>query len=108
LGVFDGFIGFIGRYKINFIKLWKVIKLFYNRTYAEVHYKKKSKGSQKIKVMGGVGGSCGFHLHLLECFIGQECRGGGSVRRRNTLYVVGGRQIIICHKRGLWGERNIL
>jgi hypothetical protein len=45
LGGFDGFIGFIRGYRINFINLYKVIKLFYNRTYAEVHYKKKSKGS---------------------------------------------------------------
>jgi hypothetical protein len=41
-------------------------------------------------------------------FVGAYFGGGGSVRRRNTLHVVGGRQIIICHKRGLWGERIFL
>jgi hypothetical protein len=37
LGVFDGFIGFIGGDKIFYRIFYKIIKLFSIGTYAEVH-----------------------------------------------------------------------
>jgi hypothetical protein len=40
------------------------------------------------------------------CFVEELDGGGGSVRRRNTLHVVGADNCH-CHKRGLRGERNI-
>jgi hypothetical protein len=43
-------------------------------------------------------------IFSLSVFIEELDGGGGSVRRRNTLHVVGGGQFY-CHKRGLRGER---
>ena len=64
IGGFRRFIGvievFIRRFKIFYKKYKKVIEMFYNNTYAEVHYKKKSMRSQKIKVMRRFGGVLGL------------------------------------------------
>jgi hypothetical protein len=43
LGVLGGFIGFIRRYKIFYRIFYKVIRIFTNDTYAEVHTKVKKK-----------------------------------------------------------------
>jgi hypothetical protein len=73
------------------------------------YVKKKSRRSQiKINYGGGYGGLVVFIPTCWDVLLIQGCGGGGSVRRRNTLHLVGGRQIIICHKRGLRGEREFL
>jgi hypothetical protein len=60
----------------------------------------------KIRIQKGPNKLCPCKFRSKAfCGVIQGCGGGGSVRRRNTLHVVGGRQIIICHKRGLRGER---
>jgi hypothetical protein len=103
MGGFMGFYGFYGRgYKI-FIKINYFIKIFYNNTYAEVHNKKKKK---KKQLWGGGEGLVLVFILLVLWFLYSGVRGGGSVRRRNTLHEVGGRQCY-CHKRGLRGERII-
>jgi hypothetical protein len=53
--------------------------------------------------MDGWGGLAFRSFLRFEFFAEEPVGGGGSVRRRNTLHVVGGRQCY-CHKRGLWGE----
>ena len=80
------------------------MKIFYFRTYAEVHCKKKSRRSQeKSQIISGY-----WVFGIVDYFVVMSlyslCGGGGSVRRRNTLHVVGG-PTINCHKRGLRGER---
>jgi hypothetical protein len=48
-----------------------------------------------------------FRLLLaLVLLIIQGCGGGGSVRRRNTLHVVGGRQYIVTS--AVYGERDFI
>jgi hypothetical protein len=45
-----------------------------------------------------------FLFHFLVLVSIQGCGGGGSVRRRNTLHVVGGRQYIVTS--AVYGERE--
>jgi hypothetical protein len=55
-----------------------------------------------------MGGSYGLIYCLtfhVVCLIIQGCGGGGSVRRRNTLHVVGGPRIFILTS-AVYGERK--
>jgi hypothetical protein len=57
-----------------------------------------------------MGGSYGLIYCLtfhVVCLIIQGCGGGGSVRRRNTLHVVGGREYLFSQARFM-GRENIL
>jgi hypothetical protein len=55
--------------------------------------KKITEKEKEVIIEGGFGGFCCriLSVHLLRI---QGCGGGGSVRRRNTLHVVGGRQFL--------------
>jgi hypothetical protein len=57
--------------------------------------------------MGEVRVFCFLILILFVCLVIQGCGGGGSVRRRNTLHVVGGRQLLLSQARFM-GRENIL
>jgi hypothetical protein len=52
MGGYGGVYGFYRWVIKYFIKFYKVIEIFYNNTYAEVHFKERQ---NKIKVMGGYG-----------------------------------------------------
>jgi hypothetical protein len=54
--------------------------------------------------MGGRGGYVLKFSFMVFLFVVQECGGGGSVRRRNTLHVVGGREYILTS--AVYGERE--
>jgi hypothetical protein len=56
--------------------------------------------------MGGFGVFLIIYSILLLSFIIQGCGGGGSVRMRNTLHEVGGRQYIVTS--AVYGERKYL
>jgi hypothetical protein len=50
-----------------------------------------------------------FHLFQSSCFfVGAYFGGGGSVRRRNTLHVVGGRQLSLSQARFMGREKILL
>jgi hypothetical protein len=52
------------------------------------------------------GGSCLIVAKLFVFFAGSGVRGGGSVRMRNTLHEVGGRQLLLSQARFM-GRENI-
>jgi hypothetical protein len=57
---------------------------------------KKSKGSQNKIIIGGRFGGvvCNCPFLCVDFSVFRGAGGGGSVRRRNTLHVVGGRQFL--------------
>jgi hypothetical protein len=90
MGGFGGVYRFYGRVYRNFINYKIIYKYFLSRRMQRFTCsKKKEKGlTQKGGVSGLVIISTIHVLRFLEALLG----GGGSVRRRNTLHVVGGRQ----------------
>ena len=81
---------FIRRFTI-FYKKKNKINLFSNRTYAEVHLREKI-NKIKSQTKGGYRGSVFASVLQFVVIPIQGCGGGGIVRRRNTLHVVGGRE----------------
>jgi hypothetical protein len=53
-------------------------------------------------------GSVVISMTFVFVFSVQGCGGGGSVRRRNTLHVVGGRQLLLSQARFMGREKILL
>ena len=66
---------------------------------------RKKRGTQIKYKWGGVIFAVVFNFHVV-CMIRSGVRGGGSVRRRNTLHVVGGREFILTS--AVYGERDFI
>jgi hypothetical protein len=104
LGVLGGFIGFIRRYKIFYRIFYKNIKMFYNRTYAEVHYKKRKRKGEVMLRRFGSGFGFLFSLELCLWFRGA---GGGEVSGGEHTTCSGGPRIFILTS-AVYGERYYL
>jgi hypothetical protein len=93
MGGFMGFYGFYRRGYKYFIKNKIIYKYFITERMQRFTIRKKVEVPKKKKLWWGSGGVYGFLSFLCVLFLWvQGCGGGGSVRRRNTLHVVGGRQ----------------
>jgi hypothetical protein len=68
--------------------------------------RKKVEGPKNKIIGGGVGGLLTCLFICIFVFVEELDGGGGSVRRRNTLHVVGGPTIVIVTS-AVYGEREI-
>jgi hypothetical protein len=87
LGGYGGFYGFYGRGYRIFIKINYFIKIFYNNTYAEAHYKKKSRGSQENIIRAEIMGGFVVCTAIFVCMSGFRGAGGGEVSGGGTHYM---------------------
>jgi hypothetical protein len=71
-----------------------------------VFRKQEKKGNTNKKVMKGLWGVVLLSSFLVVFGLEELGGGGGSVRRRNTLHVVGGRQLSLSQAR-FTGRENI-
>jgi hypothetical protein len=92
MGGVMGFYRFYRRGYKYFIKNKIIYNYFVSERMQRFTIRKKVEGPKEKKVMEEVMGVLVFSFIFWFVVCIQGCGGGGSVRRRNTLHVVGGRQ----------------
>jgi hypothetical protein len=95
MGGFGGFYRFYRRGYKYFIKNKIIYNYFLSERMQRFTVIKKVEGPKKYKLWWGRwGGLLSSYLAQVFVFFEELDGGGGSVRRRNTLHVVGGRQFL--------------